>query len=132
MFWEADSKGGVSHHCPGHHHQSQARVVFQRQKRHAYHCPQAVSVLPKAGWEMWPSSFSLLGDHHPWQRVGLSQSPGMLSYKRNKELPTLQGADLGGRKVFFGLSLIYLHVLICLECITYLSVCVKVNLPQYY
>lgn len=56
----------------------------------------------------------------------------MLSYKRNRELPTLLAADLGRRKVFFGLSLIYLHVLICLTPITYLSVCVKVNLPQYY
>lgn len=54
------------------------------------------------------------------------------AYRRNEDLPTLQDADLGRRKVFFGLSLIYLHVLICLAHITYLSVSVKVNLPPYY
>lgn len=47
----------------------------------------------------------------------------------NREHPSFQVADVGRKKVFLRLSLIYIHALICLTVITYLSVCVKVNLP---
>ena len=50
----------------------------------------------------------------------------------NREHPSFQVADVERKKVFLRLSLIYLHALICLTVITYLSVCVKVNLPQQY